>query len=53
MQDKTSEAILAWGGSSPLLDGARLWQRHDSKRATKAMAWFSIEPVSLGEQKHF
>lgn len=47
MQDKTSDAIFVWGGSSPLLDGARLWQRQDSSRATKASACFSMEPVSL------
>ena len=47
MHDNTSEAILVWGGSSPLLFGARLWLKQDSRTHTKSFACVSIDPVSL------
>lgn len=47
MQEIMSEDILAWGGSSSLADGFKLWFKQDSSKPTRASACCSIEPVSL------
>jgi len=46
MQEGTSEAILACGGSSSLFLGAKQCTKQDFRRATKASACFSMDPVS-------
>ena len=50
-----SEAILAWGGS-PLLEGLRLWARHDSRRDTRAQAccptWWEDGKVTFKVKKY-
>lgn len=47
IHEMTSPAILAWGGSSSFSRGIKFFDRHDSKRLTRAAACFSIVPLSL------